>query len=209
MHITLLGTTRDDAAGEAFDKGARLLGLDMPGGPALAALAEEGRAEPMGDGAKVVFTPAMVHQDTLDTSFAGIKTALAVALRERDPDAPGAPSDAQLAAAYEDAIVATLAACADKLLRRRGPRSGHEAARDTLALVGGVAANAKLRSRMTEICSRHDVRSVRTPLRWCGDNAAMIGVAAGWYPERAGEDAWSIDAYATTPLFREGKLVPN
>lgn len=205
MRVTLLGTTRDDAAGEAFDKGARLLGLDMPGGPALAALAA--RAV---DGEEAVrFTPAMVHHDTLDTSFAGIKTALAVALRERASGGGTSPSDVQLAAAYEDAIVATLAGCVRKLLRARGPRSGHAQARDTLALVGGVAANAKLRERMTEICSEVDVRSVRTPLRWCGDNAAMIGVAAGFCSERSGEDAWRLDAYATTPLFRDGILVPN
>jgi N6-L-threonylcarbamoyladenine synthase len=204
MHVTLLGTTRDDAAGEAFDKGARLLGLDMPGGPALAALAATAATPDA-----VAFTPAMVHHDTLDTSFAGIKTALATTVRERRGNAGDGPSDAELAAAYETAIVETIAASVRKLLRQRGPGSGHEAARDTLALVGGVAANAKLRARMSEICPEHDVRSVSTPLRWCGDNAAMIGVAAGWYAERSGNTAWTIDAYATTPLFSAGKLVPN
>ncbi|MCW2926485.1 MAG: O-sialoglycoprotein endopeptidase, partial [Thermoleophilia bacterium] len=198
------GTTRDDAAGEAFDKGARLLGLDMPGGPALAALAatapDEGRVE---------FSPAMIHHDTLDTSFSGIKTALAVAVRERRDAGGAGASDAELAAAYEHAIVETIAGCARKLLRQRGPGSGHPAERDTLALVGGVAANARLRSRMTDICTEFSVRSVRTPLRWCGDNAAMIGVAAAWGTERTGQDAWSVDAYATTPLFRDGTIVPN
>lgn len=204
LRVTLLGSTRDDAAGEAFDKGARLLGLDMPGGPALAALAQTWT-----DPLPVTFTPAMVHHDTLDTSFSGIKTALAVAVRERDRAGSSEPSDAALAAAYEDAIVETLAGCVRKLLRARGPKSRHPAARDTLALVGGVAANAKLRYRMSDICSENDVRSVRTPLRWCGDNAAMIGVASGWYSERSGEDAWLLDAYATTPLFSDGLLVPN
>jgi N6-L-threonylcarbamoyladenine synthase len=204
MRVTLLGTTRDDAAGEAFDKGARLLGLDMPGGPALSKLAETAE-RPL----PVEFTPAMVHQDTLDTSFAGIKTALAVAVRERAATGADSPTDAQLAAAFEDAIVATLAGCVKKLLRRRGPASGHEDARARLALVGGVAANARLRERMTEMCAEFDVESVRTPLRWCGDNAAMIGVAAAWGSERTGEAAWTLDAYATTPLFRDRILVPN
>ncbi|MEO6866593.1 MAG: tRNA (adenosine(37)-N6)-threonylcarbamoyltransferase complex transferase subunit TsaD [Gaiellales bacterium] len=119
LAVTLLGTTRDDAAGEAFDKGARLLGLDMPGGPALAALAatvsDEARA------AGPVFTPAMVHHDTLDTSFSGIKTALAVAVRDRyQTHGADGPSDAQLAAAYEQAIVETLAGSVRKLLKREG-----------------------------------------------------------------------------------------
>ena len=210
MRITLLGTTRDDAAGEAFDKGARLLGLDMPGGPALSRRASTADPEAA---AAVAFTPAMVHHDTLDTSFSGIKTALSVALRSRartDAGEPGAgPDDATLAAAYEDAIVATVAASARKLLRARGPASGHRDSRGTLAVVGGVAANAKLRLQMADICNEFDVRSVATPLQWCGDNAAMIGVASNWCSERSGHTAWSVDAYATTPLFRDGILVPN
>jgi len=203
MRLTLLGTTRDDAAGEAFDKGARLLGLPMPGGPALSALAATGTP------GAVVFTPAMVHHDTLDTSFSGIKTALAVAVRERTASRATEPSNADLARAFEDAIVATIAASARKLLRQRGPGSGHERSRDTLALVGGVAANATLRQRLAEICAESGVRVARTPIRWCGDNAAMIGVASAWYSERAGHDARSLDAYATTPLFRDRELVPN
>ncbi len=204
MTLTLLGTTRDDAAGEAFDKGARLLGLDMPGGPALSALAATADRRDA-----VEFTPAMIHHDTLDTSFSGIKTALAVAVRDRAAARSARPTDAQLAAAYEDAIVATIVGSVQKLLRQRGPSSGHAAARDRMAVVGGVAANATLRKRMAEICREHDVETVHAPLRWCGDNAAMIGVAAQYCPEQAGHIAWSLDAYATTPLFREGKLVPN
>ncbi len=206
MALTLLGTTRDDAAGEAFDKGARLLGLPMPGGPALSALAA---SCPIDERDTAQFTPAMVHHDTLDTSFSGIKTALAVALRERASNRVSSPSDAQLAAAYEDAIVATIAGSVRKLLRQRGPRSGHACARDRMAVVGGVAANAKLRERMTEICNEMGVRTVSAPLRWCGDNAAMIGVAAQFCSEHAGNSAFSLDAYATTPLFRGGRLVPN
>ena len=202
MGVTLLGSTRDDAAGEAFDKGARLLGLPMPGGPNLAALAATG------DSSTVTFTPAMVHQKTLDTSFSGIKTALSVAVRERAERGAG-PSDADLAAGYELAIVETLAGAARKLLRERGPDSGHVDRRSRLALVGGVAANARLRERMTEICNEFGVSSVRTPLRWCGDNAAMIGAAAQWYPEQDPAEARALDAYATSPLFSDRRLLPN
>ncbi|MCW2961721.1 MAG: gcp [Thermoleophilia bacterium] len=204
MRITLLGSTRDDAAGEAFDKGARLLGLPMPGGPELAALATGGTP------GAVTFTPAMIHHDTLDTSFSGIKTALAVALRERGRRKAGAePSDADLAAAFETAIVATLAGAVRKLVAQRGAGSGHPQARETLALVGGVAANAKLRAAVEATCRESGMRSVATPLRWCGDNAAMIGVASAWYPDRTGSIARSLDAYATSPLFRDRELVPN
>lgn len=205
MQLELLGSTRDDAAGEAFDKGARLLGLPMPGGPALAQLAASFDGVP-----EVVFTPAMVHHDTLDTSFAGIKTALAVALRDRaDSGDVSTPSDAELAAAYERAIVETIAGSVRKLLQRRGPHSGHAHARDRIAVVGGVAANASLRKRMTEICREADVESFHAPLQWCGDNAVMIGVAAQFCRERAGHEAMALDAYPTTPLFRERRLVPN
>lgn len=203
LELTLLGSTRDDAAGEAFDKGARLLGLPMPGGPALAQLATQG--EP----GAVTFTPAMIHHDTLDTSFAGIKTALAVALRERGENGAATPSDADLALAYETAIVATIAGATRKLLRKRGPGSGHPDERATLALVGGVAANTALRRELTQMCGESGVRIVRTPVRWCGDNAAMIGVAAQWGTDRIGPDAWNLDAYATTPLFSDRYLVPN
>ncbi len=204
MTLTLLGTTRDDAAGEAFDKGARLLGLDMPGGPALSALAATADRRDA-----VQFTPAMIHHDTLDTSFSGIKTALAVALRERAAAGFDGPTDAQLAASFEDAIVATIVGSVQKLLKQRGPSSGHAAARGRMAVVGGVAANATLRQRMAEICREFDVQTVHAPLKWCGDNAAMIGVAAQFCTDQTGPDAWLLDAYATTPLFREGKLVPN
>ncbi|MCW2949700.1 MAG: metalloendopeptidase glycoprotease family [Thermoleophilia bacterium] len=202
LGVTLLGSTRDDAAGEAFDKGARLLGLPMPGGPHLAALAATGDPEALH------FTPAMVHHDGFDTSFSGLKTALAVAVRERTRRGQG-PSDADLAAAYEVAIVATLAGAVRKLLRARGTHSGHAQARDTLAVVGGVAANARLRAEMTQIAADFDMRTVRTPLRWCGDNAAMIGVAAQWCSEQEGTDARMLDAYATSPLFSDGRLLPT
>lgn len=206
MHLELLGSTRDDAAGEAFDKGARLLGLSMPGGAALSALA--GEISGPTDGLE--FTPAMVHHDTLDTSFSGIKTALLVALRKR-AITPGSDSysDAELAYAFEQAIVETIAGSVRKLLKRRGPSSKHRRSRDRIAIVGGVAANVVLRKRMTEMCREAGVKIFHAPLQWCGDNAAMIGVAAQYYPDRTGKNAIMLDAYATTPLFRDRSLVPN
>ena len=208
MQLTLLGSTRDDAAGEAFDKGARLLGLSMPGGPALERLAAAGNP------GTVPFTPAMVHHhDTLDTSFSGLKTALAMTLRaQADGVSDGvsdAVSDADIAASYQAAIVATLAGMARKLLRARGPRSGHPDARDTLAVVGGVAANQALRARLYEICREFDARLVTVPLRYCGDNAAMIGVAAFYVHRLNGTSMLQVDAIAASHLFRSGSLMPT
>jgi N6-L-threonylcarbamoyladenine synthase len=194
LAVTLLGSTRDDAAGEAFDKGARMLGLGMPGGPLLERLAADGDV-----GAAPHFTPAMVHHhDTLDTSFAGVKTALAVALREH-PDA--APAD--LAAAYQQAVVETLVGCVRKAIRRMDP------ARRTLAVVGGVAANTLLRGRVEELCRENDMRYVAVPLRYCADNAAMIGVASMWCDATESPHMQHVDAFATSRLFRSGKLVPT
>ncbi|MBC7644895.1 MAG: tRNA (adenosine(37)-N6)-threonylcarbamoyltransferase complex transferase subunit TsaD [Thermoleophilia bacterium] len=200
MQLALLGSTRDDAAGEAFDKGARLLGLSMPGGPAIERLAAAGSAT------AVPFTPAMVHHhDTLDTSFSGLKTALAMTLRAL----PDGVSDADVAASYQAAIVATLAGMARKLLRARGPQSGHPDARHTLAVVGGVAANQALLVRLYEICREFDVRLVTVPLRYCGDNAAMIGVAAPYVNPLNDASMLQVDAIAASQLFRSGSLMPT
>ena len=188
LEIRLLGTTRDDAAGEAFDKGARLLGLPMPGGPSIE------KAAAGGNRTAVPFTPAMVHHDTLDTSFSGIKTALAVHLRK------GVEPGADLAASYEHAIVQTLVANVRKGIARRRP--------EALAVVGGVAANTHLRELLAEVCA-NDVKLVTVPLKYCGDNAAMIGVAAGYYCDLEPDQARTIDAYASSPLFRSGSLLPK
>jgi N6-L-threonylcarbamoyladenine synthase len=193
--VRMLGTSRDDAAGEAFDKGARLLGLPMPGGPSIQQAAVGGTA------ANVPITPAMVHQRTLDTSFAGIKTALAVHLREH-PDT----NVADAAASLQNAIVETLLASTRKLFDgvvADAPR------RSTLAVVGGVAANAMLRGELDALCARNGVTLVTVPLQYCGDNAAMIGVAAGLQNVEKLPRLRGIDAFASSPVFRSGVLAPT
>jgi N6-L-threonylcarbamoyladenine synthase len=203
LGLTLLGTTRDDAAGEAFDKGARLLGLGMPGGPAIEKLAARG------DDRAIAFTPAMVHHDTLDLSFAGLKTALANAVRERTGDAvPEGQVAADLAASYQRAVVATIMGCVRKLLRQRGPGSGHPDERTRIGLVGGVAANGLLRAELTRICEETGVEVVLAPLRFCADNAAMIGMAAPYCAVADASALRVLDAYATSPLFRQSNLLP-
>jgi N6-L-threonylcarbamoyladenine synthase len=170
----VLGQTLDDAAGEAFDKGARLLGLPYPGGPALERLAAEGDLEafdfPLGHGV-----------EGLDFSFAGLKTALLYKLRDLGDSAPRA----DLAAAYQRAIVEQLARRVQRGLERTGL--------DRLAVGGGVAANGPLRERMASL----GVPLKVPPRALCTDNAAMIASAARFTTPLAFPDYLALDAYAT------------
>jgi tRNA N6-adenosine threonylcarbamoyltransferase len=175
--FAVLGATLDDAAGEAFDKGARMLGLGFPGGPALSRLALDG------DPAAFAF-PRARGVSGLDFSFAGVKTALLYALR--DLPAPEAERRrADLAASYEAAIV-------DQLLERAA-RALEETNLPALALGGGVAANRRLRERAAALGV-----PVRIPApELCTDNAAMIAAAARHLPALAFPDYLALDAYAT------------
>jgi len=170
--FTVLGQTLDDAAGEAFDKGARLLGLPFPGGPALEKLARDG------DPTAHDFPTGRDRE--LDFSFAGVKTALLYRLRD-EPDA----DRADLAASYQRAIVEQLARRTETALQR----TGH----DRLAIGGGVAANGPLRERLTEI----GVELKVPPRALCTDNAAMIAGAARYTKPLPFPDYLSLDAYAT------------
>jgi N6-L-threonylcarbamoyladenine synthase len=171
---TVLGRTLDDAAGEAFDKGARMLGLPYPGGPALERLAAEG------DPGAYDF-PIAAGVPGLDFSFAGLKTALLYKVRDLGDEAQARRAD--LAAAYQRAIVEALAVRVERGLRATGL--------ERLAIGGGVAANGPLRERMAGLGVE-----LHVPERaLCTDNAAMIGSAARWVtPLREFAD---LDAYAS------------
>jgi len=177
----VLGQTLDDAAGEALDKGARLLGLGYPGGPAIE------RAARTGDPAAFEFPVAMSRDPGLDLSFSGLKTALRYAVR--DLDAPTLDRRrADLAASYQAAVVDQLIA---KL--RRGIAKGEW---EAVALGGGVAANGRLRERATALCEDAGLRLKLVPGELCTDNAAMIASAARFldpapYPEYL---AWAAAA---------------
>jgi N6-L-threonylcarbamoyladenine synthase len=166
----VLGSTLDDAAGEAFDKGARLLGLGYPGGAAIDALAQQG--DP------TAFSFPVARLDGLDFSFSGVKTALLYAVRDLGDDAESRRAD--LAASYQRAIVRALV----ERTREAAERTG--AAR--IAVVGGVAANSELRASLRD--------ATLVPLALCTDNAAMIGSAARFteavpYPRYLGLDAYA------------------
>jgi N6-L-threonylcarbamoyladenine synthase len=172
-----LGQTLDDAAGEAFDKGARLLGLGFPGGPALSKLALEG------DPGAFKF-PTGVRVAGLDFSFAGLKTALLYKVRELGPEET-ARRAADLAASYEHAIIEALIA--------RTVRALEAEPEPRLAIGGGVAANRLLRERALAIGVGVHV----PPHALCTDNAAMIASAARWVEPQPFPDYLALDAYAT------------
>ncbi|HLA81451.1 MAG TPA: tRNA (adenosine(37)-N6)-threonylcarbamoyltransferase complex transferase subunit TsaD [Thermoleophilia bacterium] len=186
-NFALLGQTLDDAAGEAFDKGARLLGLGYPGGRELDELAETG------DSAAYDFPIGLQRSARPDFSFSGVKTALYYLLREMSEKDRKARA-ADVAASYRAAIVSALMA---KTLR-----AAHEARARTIAVVGGVAANSLLRRRLVVEGRAAGFHVVVPPLAYCTDNAAMIGTAALSAPVIAYPDYLSVDASASLPLGR-------
>jgi N6-L-threonylcarbamoyladenine synthase len=170
----VLGQTLDDAAGEAFDKGARLLGLGYPGGPALDRLAGEGNPE--------AFDFPRAAPGELDFSFSGVKTALLYRMRE-EPEA----DHADLAASYQRAIVDALVSRTRAALEREGLRR--------LAIGGGVAANSELRASVEEL----DAEVWVPPRELCTDNAAMIAGAARFGRPLAYPDYLALDAVSSAP----------
>jgi N6-L-threonylcarbamoyladenine synthase len=165
-----LGTTIDDAAGEAFDKGAKLLGLDYPGGPSVE------RAATAGDAARFALPRPMKGRAGCDFSFSGLKTALRQAVAARAArDGRLAPQDvADFAAALQAAI-------SDSLIDRTANAIAlfrvHHAAGHSLVVAGGVAANTALRHRLAELAARHRLDFVAPPPALCTDNGAMIAWA--------------------------------
>jgi N6-L-threonylcarbamoyladenine synthase len=216
----LLGETRDDAAGEAFDKSAKLLGLPYPGGPHLARLAEGGRP------GRHAFPRPMLDRPGLEFSFSGLKTAVLRAVREASgvaaapaagesnlprvaPGGGGTPGAhalapgvaADIALELQSAIVETLVVKALRALEQTG--------RDVLVVAGGVGANRALRARLDAAARQRGARVYYPRLEFCTDNAAMIAVA-GLARLAAGEhDDLAIRARAQWPLASLGPLPPG
>ena len=181
----ILGTTRDDAAGECFDKVARLLGMPYPGGAALDKMAASG------DPGKYTLPHTHLSGNPLDMSFSGLKTAAINLIHnaEQKGETIDVPS---LCASFSQAV--------SEILVPRTLRALQETGRKTLAIAGGVAANSKIRGDFLRETEHLGVRLCLPPLKLCGDNGAMIG-AQGYFEYlagvRAGQD---LNAYATMPL---------
>jgi N6-L-threonylcarbamoyladenine synthase len=159
----LLGETIDDAAGEAFDKSAKLLGLGYPGGPALASLAATGSATAF------ALPRPLLHSGDLDFSFAGLKTAVLTQVRKLGPG-PSLQQRADIAASTQAAIV--------EVLVRKSMRALREAGLNRLVVAGGVGANAQLRAHLNAACARAGARVHYPEMHLCSDNGAMIALAA-------------------------------
>jgi tRNA N6-adenosine threonylcarbamoyltransferase len=166
----VIGTTLDDAAGEAFDKGARLLGLGYPGGAEIDRLAREGDAE--------AFDFPVARVPGLDFSFSGLKTALLYTVRDLGEEAEARKPD--LAASYQRAIV--------RALVERTRAAAEQVAAERIAIVGGVAANSELRASLPE--------ATAAPLELCTDNAAMIASAARYAAPIPYPSYLALDAFA-------------
>ena len=156
----LLGETLDDAAGEAFDKTAKLMGLPYPGGPQLARLAERGRT------GAFKFARPMTDRPGLDFSFSGLKTQVLLAWRDSDQSDA---TRADIARGFEDAVVDTLAIKCERALDAAGT--------DTLVVAGGVGANRRLREKLVAMCERRGGRACFPRPALCTDNGAMIAYA--------------------------------
>ncbi|MGA6828925.1 tRNA (adenosine(37)-N6)-threonylcarbamoyltransferase complex transferase subunit TsaD [Nitrospira sp. NS4] len=182
---TLLGCTRDDAAGEAFDKGAQMLGLDYPGGPAIDRVAKQGNPR------AIRFPLSRLRKSSLEFSFSGLKTALLYRLRDMEASARSAQA-ADLAAGYQEAIVRVLVDRAFVAVRSCGTTA--------LAVVGGVSANSRLRALLTERAGLEGVRLALPPMAYCTDNAAMIASAGRQMLLSGQEISRDIDIFPTLRL---------
>jgi len=183
--LSVLGKTRDDAAGEAYDKVARVLGLPYPGGPAIDEIAKKG------DPHSVEFKRVYLDKDSFDFSFSGIKTGVLNYLNS-EKQAGREVVTADVAAAFQLSVI--------EVLVSKGVGAARMMRKDKLALAGGVAANSLLRKMLGDECEKEGIALYCPPPVLCTDNAAMIGCAA-YYKYMAGErDDLTLDAYANLEL---------
>jgi N6-L-threonylcarbamoyladenine synthase len=173
----VLGRTRDDAAGEAFDKTARVLGLGYPGGPAIDSLARTGNPE------AVRFTRPSLGENSLDFSFSGLKTAVVQYMSK-----PDSAAIADVAASFQQAVIDVLVGHTMEAAKRHGF--------DRVALAGGVAANRGLREAMEQACEKNRLSLHMPEIIFCTDNAAMVA-ARGYYALQAGRaDGYDLDIFS-------------
>jgi N6-L-threonylcarbamoyladenine synthase len=184
---TTLGRTIDDAAGEAFDKSAKIMGLEYPGGAKIDALAQNG------DGAAVRLPRPLIHDGTLKFSFSGLKTALMQHVAKHPVSIPGqAASD--LCASFQQAVCDVLVFKTRAALEQTGATR--------LVVAGGVACNSGLRSRMSQLAREQGIELYIPKPALCGDNAAMLAVAGNYYLEQGLSSAADLDVTANWEMDR-------
>lgn len=185
----LLGQTRDDAAGEAFDKVAKMLGLGYPGGPIVDKLASKGNP------GAIRFPRTYLEENSYDFSFSGIKTAVLYYLRDHGLTQPGAVSDGLLpdiCASFQMSVVEVLVAKTIAAAKQFGVKD--------VTIAGGVSANSQLRSMMKEACSRNGFRLFYPPIEYCMDNGAMIAFVGWMKLQRGITSSMELSAVANLEL---------
>ena len=196
-HYAMLGETVDDAAGEAFDKTAKLLGLPYPGGPSLARLAEDG------DPAAFALPRPMLHSGDLDFSFSGLKTAVATAARKAaiGTSTEGDRARADLAASFQRAAVDLLVAKSMAALKQAGTKR--------LVVAGGVGANRLLRTELAAAAAKRGAHVHFPALEWCTDNGAMIALAGALRIERDGLPVADGLGFGVRPRWDLASVIPD
>lgn len=180
----ILGRTHDDAAGEAFDKVARAIGLGYPGGPKIDALAKEG------NGSAIAFPRAKLDEP-LDFSFSGLKSAVLNYLNQAEMKGQ-IINRADVAASFQEAVVDVLVEHTMQAMKMEGI--------NTLLLAGGVSANSRVRNRLTEECASRGYALYYPPISLCTDNAAMVGTAAAYKCSRGEFAGFDLNAVALLPF---------
>lgn len=181
----VLGGTRDDAVGEAYDKVARVLGLGYPGGPLIDKIAKEGNPE------AVQFKRVFLEKDSLDFSFSGIKTGVLNYINN-EQQAGREINVPDVAASFQQAVLDVIVA--------KAVGSAEALGKDKLVLAGGVASNSKLRNMLEEECKKKGIELYFPSPILCTDNAAMIGCAAYYKYKAGGIDGLDLDAHANLPI---------
>jgi len=186
LHIKKLGTTIDDAAGEAFDKVAKMIGLGYPGGPKIQLYAEKGNEN-------AIKFPIAQLKTEFDFSFSGLKTAVLRYIQKEYGDSSKIPEDAKpdLAASFQHAVVKALTNNVQKAMNQYDVRS--------ISVVGGVAANQSIRNSVAKIAENHSIKFVVPDLQFCGDNAAMIAYRGQKLYENGIISNLSANAYPALP----------
>jgi N6-L-threonylcarbamoyladenine synthase len=192
----ILGETIDDAAGEAFDKSAKLMGLGYPGGPALSRLAEQG------DGAAFKLPRPLLHSGNLDFSFAGLKTAVLTQAKKLGEalETPGTSTKADLAASTQAAIV--------EVLVKKSLAALDQTGLSRLVVAGGVGANRLLRQQLNAMCQRQGARVHYPELQLCTDNGAMIAMAAAMRLQAGMQEASRVYAFDVKPRWPLDAISP-